>query len=415
MASGMPCPAPSPWLALACSPPRTLAAGGTRRSAHRASGIVTSSLPAASLAVAACAGGAFVGAVVAAAQRGQCGARGFQQPRRRRRNRACGFATCRRDDVELAGGDATSVAPLPLKVRDADRAASEASEILSFERNGFLRCPGLLSASEAQTVALAIEEARRVPGVELAATRHQVRVHCGKEAAADEEGCRRLYQSLELDGEVSFLQYFNLHRLSDEARTAALSPRFGFWAARLLGVPAVRLYQDALFVKRPGHGPTQWHSDLGLAPFDTNHFITAWVALTPVPDAAAGGSGLSFARGSHRDFAFPYFNDIRDPSMDLEGRYEVEDASAFELGDATFHHGWTLHSAAPAPDADTGTAACREQPRVAWALSFVADGARTLPRVTEQDEDFESFGPWLREVGCGVPARHPLLPLVPLV
>ena len=85
-------------------------------------------------------------------------------------------------------------------------------------------------------------------------------------------------------GEVSFLQYFNLHRKSAKLRELAMSPRFSFWATRLLGVSKVRLvlrifvglrleflvvencpqlempffseaeglYQDALFMKRPG-------------------------------------------------------------------------------------------------------------------------------------------------------------------
>ena len=43
-----------------------------------------------------------------------------------------------------------------------------------------------------------------------------------------------------LGGEISFLQYFNLHRHSGELRELALSPRFAFWASRLLGVPRVR-------------------------------------------------------------------------------------------------------------------------------------------------------------------------------
>ena len=46
---------------------------------------------------------------------------------------------------------------------------------------------------------------------------------------------------------------------------------------------AVQIYQDALFVKRPGDGPTQWHSDLNIAPFDTNDFITCWIPLQFVP------------------------------------------------------------------------------------------------------------------------------------
>lgn len=70
--------------------------------------------------------------------------------------------------------------------------------------------------------------------------------------------------------------------------------------AKHLGTKSVRLYQDALFVKRSGDGPTRWHSDLNMAPFDTNDFVTCWIPLQKVPGQAEGGSGLSFASGSHR-------------------------------------------------------------------------------------------------------------------
>eukprot|EP00421_Protoceratium_reticulatum_P031827 CAMPEP_0168468382 /NCGR_PEP_ID=MMETSP0228-20121227/57677_1 /TAXON_ID=133427 /ORGANISM="Protoceratium reticulatum, Strain CCCM 535 (=CCMP 1889)" /LENGTH=172 /DNA_ID=CAMNT_0008484137 /DNA_START=18 /DNA_END=533 /DNA_ORIENTATION=+ len=172
------------------------------------------------------------------------------------------------------------------------------------------------------------------------------------------------------------MQYFNLHRESPALHSVALSPRLGFWASQLLGVDRVRLYQDALFVKRPGDGPTRWHSDLGLAPFDTNSLVTVWVPLTPVPKF--GGSGLTFAIGSHRDFALPYHGD---PEEDLQGRYEVEECGGLQIGDATFHHGWTLHSAEPAS----------APARLAWTVSYVADGCKLLRlregSVVEEEED----------------------------
>lgn len=48
-------------------------------------------------------------------------------------------------------------------------------------------------------------------------------------------------------GEVSFLQYFNLHRKSAKLRELAMSPRFSFWATRLLGVSKVRLVLRIFF------------------------------------------------------------------------------------------------------------------------------------------------------------------------
>jgi ectoine hydroxylase-related dioxygenase (phytanoyl-CoA dioxygenase family) len=43
----------------------------------------------------------------------------------------------------------------------------------------------------------------------------------------------------------------------------------------------VRL-QDCVFLKEPGYAETNWHSDLRMAPLDTNDFVTAWIPLRPV-------------------------------------------------------------------------------------------------------------------------------------
>jgi hypothetical protein len=59
-------------------------------------------------------------------------------------------------------------------------------------------------------------------------------------------------------------------------------PRLAATAAALLGAPRLRLYQDCTFVKRPGFGATNWHSDLRMAPLDTNAFVTAWIPLRPI-------------------------------------------------------------------------------------------------------------------------------------
>jgi len=192
---------------------------------------------------------------------------------------------------------------------------------------------------------------------------------------------------------------------------AALSPRLGFWAAKLLGAPRVRLYQDALFMKHPWHGATRWHSDLGLAPFDTNAFITIWLALTPVP--AKGGSALRFARGSHRDYTLQYHHELADSytQNDLSGRYCIDSHGGMKPGDATFHHGWTLH-AADALDRNA------KNPRVAWALSYIADGARLLPEdalpAAQEAEDYVSFEPWIAEARPGGAVEHPMVPLLPV-
>jgi ectoine hydroxylase-related dioxygenase (phytanoyl-CoA dioxygenase family) len=42
------------------------------------------------------------------------------------------------------------------------------------------------------------------------------------------------------------------------------------------------LVQDCVFLKEPGYAETNWHSDLRMAPLDTNDFVTAWIPLRPV-------------------------------------------------------------------------------------------------------------------------------------
>ena len=63
--------------------------------------------------------------------------------------------------------------------------------------------------------------------------------------------------------------------------------------------------QDCIFLKEPGFTQTNWHSDLRMAPFDTNALVTVWIPMRPIE--AEEDSGLLFAEGSHRDFALPFW------------------------------------------------------------------------------------------------------------
>lgn len=73
-------------------------------------------------------------------------------------------------------------------------------------------------------------------------------------------------------------QFFHLHRASAAVRALAAGPALAGAAAALLGARRVRLLQDAVFLKEPGFDATNWHSDLRMAPLDTNSYVTAWVS-----------------------------------------------------------------------------------------------------------------------------------------
>ena len=276
--------------------------------------------------------------------------------------------------------------------------------LLGYERSGFAVTRALLPPSRVHelrpTLVKALEERRH------AALKQKVRVLIGeKEADADAETLDARLRRLP-EGSVPFLQCFNVHR--HYAPVAELARSLAPTAAQLLGSARVRLYQDSLFQKRPGDGPTRWHADLAMAPLDTNDFVTCWLPLQPVPCEEDGGSALVFAAGSHRDVALPFWHGDPREAGDLSARYEEHEATrdgALEVGDASWHHGWTLHCA-------SGNA--QPQPRLALALSYFADGARRLGAGARRpdDEDAESVADWINDVKPGAAARHKLLPVV---
>ena len=73
-----------------------------------------------------------------------------------------------------------------------------------------------------------------------------------------------------LGDSLPFLQYFNVWQEDEVVRGLSTSPELAELAGSLMGVKRVRLYQDSLFLKRVGDGCTNYHSDLRMAPFDTN-------------------------------------------------------------------------------------------------------------------------------------------------
>eukprot|EP00877_Chromochloris_zofingiensis_P011917 jgi/Chrzof1/697/Cz01g25070.t1 len=283
-------------------------------------------------------------------------------------------------------------------------------QLLTFERQGFCITRGLLSQDcmleLQQAVAASLDQKR------LAALKQRVRVLCPGVKPSSIKNEAQAMAALARHGtdEVGFLQFFHLHRSSPVVDAVVRSKRLAGVAAQLLGVNRVRLYQDCVFQKQPGFADTNWHSDLRMAPFDTNSFITAWLPLRPIA-AGSKDSGLRFAAGSHRDFALPFWHNLQGRDLGDRG-YKVMDTGPMQLGDVSWHHGWTLHSAGSQPP---GT-----PPRAALAVSYFADGAKLLARKTDpsilkillHDEDAESYMDWVKDVADGAVVSHDATPLV---
>ena len=168
---------------------------------------------------------------------------------------------------------------------------------------------------------------------------------------------------------MAFLQTVNLWLFDETVREYALSRRFGGIAAKLLGVDKVRLYHDQALFKEAGGGITPWHQDQHYWPLATHKTITMWMTLR---DIHADMGTLQFASGSHVD---GYLGDIpiSDESEALfrafvaERGFRLTQADAMRAGSATFHSGWTLHSAPPNRS---------QSMRPAMTVIYYADGTR---------------------------------------
>lgn len=224
------------------------------------------------------------------------------------------------------------------------------------------------------------------------------------------EDCQEQLEALGIV-DIPFLQFFNTWRSIPVVKELAYA--LAESASVLLDVPQVRLYQDSIFWKRAVDGPTPWHVDSKMAPFDTSQFVTFWIPLTPVP---ARGTGLMFCSKSHADFALPYWNPVSNDDGEstewdrLEHRYpnKTVDYMPMNVGDLTVHSGWTLHCAG---ESDQST------DRIALAISFVDANAEVRPDALDtagkgDNEDLNSYLEWATSVKPRTKFDHPLVPIV---
>lgn len=146
----------------------------------------------------------------------------------------------------------------------------------------------------------------------------------------------------------AFLQVTNLWQKDASIREFIFSKRLAGIAAQLMQVDSVRLYHDQALYKEPSGGYTPWHADQFYWPLKSEKCVTAWIPLqyTPVEMGA-----LEFSMGSQH-FTFGRDLPISDESESaiqnaLEAKRYPLLREPFELGEVSFHAGWTFHRAGP--------------------------------------------------------------------
>jgi ectoine hydroxylase-related dioxygenase (phytanoyl-CoA dioxygenase family) len=146
----------------------------------------------------------------------------------------------------------------------------------------------------------------------------------------------------------AFLQVMNLWREDAVAKEFVFGKRLAGIAAALLQVDGVRLYHDQSLYKEPGGGITPAHADQYYWPVASDRTITAWVPLQAVPQDMGP---LAFFQGSqHVEFGRDLgISDESEAAItaDMERHgFPIVDGP-FDLGEVSFHLGWTFHRAGP--------------------------------------------------------------------
>ncbi len=146
----------------------------------------------------------------------------------------------------------------------------------------------------------------------------------------------------------AFLQVTNLWRQSELVKEFVFSKRLGKIAADLLEVNGVRMYHDQALYKEPQGGFTPWHVDQYYWPLASEKTCTVWI---PLQRTSLEMGPLYFAAKSHQ------FSKGRELKISDESEEKIKAALAaaefeiiqepFELGEVSFHYGWTFHRAGP--------------------------------------------------------------------
>jgi len=173
---------------------------------------------------------------------------------------------------------------------------------------------------------------------------------------------------------VEFL--FNLWRVEPRIRKYVFDSRLAYWAAQLIGTPAVRLLEDNALWKEPrSGGELKWHQDYPYWPLAQPNAVTAWVALD---DTDAANGAMSVAVGSHLTgerlpaafgTGIPYLQDRRPSTVKsvedpVTAGFEIETIT-LRAGEVSFHSSLVLHGSPPNTS---------DRRRRALVIRYVGDG-----------------------------------------
>jgi len=228
--------------------------------------------------------------------------------------------------------------------------------------------------------------------------------HYRREIAAKVRELNTLHLPMEQRStyQKAFLQVTNIWTKSAIVKEFVFSKRLARLATELLEVDGVRMYHDQALYKEKGGGVTPWHADQYYWPLSTDRTVTAWI---PLQKTTPEMGPLAFAARSH------HLTFGRELPISDESEKKINEAltaanfqyvdEPFDLGEVSFHLGWTFHRAGP----NTSDRA-RE---VMTVIYMDKDIRMTEPRNTAQKADIAA---WMAGTKPGEIPNTPLTPIM---
>jgi ectoine hydroxylase-related dioxygenase (phytanoyl-CoA dioxygenase family) len=200
----------------------------------------------------------------------------------------------------------------------------------------------------------------------------------------------------------AFLQVMNLWERSALVARFVMGQRLGRIAAELLAVRGVRLYHDQSLYKEPGGGITPAHADQYYWPLASDRTITAWIPLQAVPTEMgplgfyAGSQGVAFGR----DLGISDESEARISENMARHGFPFE-VGPFDLGEVSFHLGWTFHKAGPNVS---------DRPRSVMTVIYMDADMRLVPALNAiQANDRDQWCPGAREGEVIATRKNPVI------
>ena len=200
----------------------------------------------------------------------------------------------------------------------------------------------------------------------------------------------------------AFLQVMNIWTKCEVVKEFAFGKRLARLAAELMEVRGVRMYHDQALYKEGRGGLTPWHADQFYWPLATDRSITAWVPLQATPLEMGP---VAFSPGSQR-FEIGRDLEISDRSQTvIERALKEKELGCFEepfdLGEVSFHSGWTFHRAGRNLTA---------RPREVMTVIYMDEEMRlAAPRNENQQADWDGWCPGAK---IGELIRSPINPVL---